>query len=158
MRLHEYFFGQDKEEEKPEEKFTENKKSEFTRDKGRDTWLDKYIEVVKSDVIAGLTRAKTLDLSKQENSAMHELLHNDNLLIGPSDKGSGIVIVNREDYISKLKREMNNSDSYQDTEGNRVDRAIKEVKKLVNRMYREGAISKDLQQYLIPRYPRAGEL
>ena len=106
MRLREYFFGWDKEEEKPEEKFTEKKKSEFTRDKGRDTWLDKCIEMVKSDVIAGLTRAKTLDPSKQENSTMHELLHNDNILIRPADKGLGIVIVNREDNTSKLKREI----------------------------------------------------
>ena len=158
MRLREYFFGQDKKEEKPEEKFIEKKKSEFTPEKGRDTWLDTYIEVVKSDVIAGLTKAKTLNLSKQENTAMHELLHNDKIVIRPADKGSGIVIVNREDYISKLREEMKNSDSYQETEGNRADKAVKDVKKLVNRMYREGAISKDMQQYLIPRYPRAGEL
>ena len=158
MRLREYFFGQDKKEKKPEEKFTEKKKSEFTPEKGRDTWLDTYIEVVKSDVIAGLTKAKKLNLSKQENTAMHELLHNDKIIIRPADKGSGIVIVNREDYISKLREEMKNSDSYQETEGNRADKAVKYVKKLVNRMYREGAISKDMQQYLIPRYPRAGEL
>ena len=113
--------------------------------------------MVKSDVIAGLTKAKTLNLSKQENTAMHELLHNDKIVIRSADKGSGIVIVNKEDYISKLREEMKNSDSFQET-GNRADKAVKDVKKLVNRMYREGAISKDMQQYLIPRYPRAGEL
>ena len=112
-----------------------------------------YIEVVKSYVIAGLTKAKTLNLSKQENTAMHELLHNDKIVIRPADKGSGIVIVNRSDYISKLREEMKNSDSYQETEGNRADKAVKDVKKLVNRMYREGAISKDMQQYLIQDTP-----
>ena len=158
MRLREFFFGQERKEEKPEEKFTEKKKSDFTPEKGRDTWLDMYTEVVKSDIIAGLKRAKTLNLSKQENTAMHELLHNDKIVIRPADKGSGIVIVNKEDYTSKLQEEMTNSDSYQETERNRADSALKEVKKLVNRMYKQGAISKDMQEYLIPRYPRAGEL
>ena len=37
---------------------------------------------------------------------MHELLHNDKSVIRPADKGSGIVIVNREDYISKLQEEI----------------------------------------------------
>ena len=84
---------------------------------------------------------------------MHELLHNGETVILPADKDLGIVIVNREDYIRKLREEMKNSVSYQETEGNRADSAVKDVKKLVNRMYRDGAISKDMQQYLIPRYP-----
>ena len=158
MRLRGYFYGRDRKEEDPEEKFKEKKKSEFTPDKGRDVWLDTYIEVVKSDIIAGLVRTKTLNLTKQENDALHELLHNDKIVIRQADKGSGIVIVNREDYINKLTEEMDKSDACAETEGNQAERAFKEVKKLANKMYRDGAISKDMQQYLIPRYPRAGEL
>ena len=108
MRLCEYFFGRDRRNQR--RNLHRRRKVTLHR-----TWLDTYIDVVKSDVIAGLKRAKTLNLSKQENSAMHELLHNDSIVIRPADKGLGIVIVNREDYISKLNREINNSD----TEGNR---------------------------------------
>ena len=113
---------------------------------------------MKSDIIAGLVWTKTLNLTQQENDALHELLHNDKIVIRPADKGWGIVIVNREDYINKLTEEMDKSDSCAETEGNQAERAFKEVKKLANKMYRDGAISKDMQQYLILRYPRAGEL
>lgn len=64
MRLREYFFWQDRKEKTPEEKLTEKKESEFKPEKGRDAWLDLYIEVVKSDIIRELTRAKTLNLTK----------------------------------------------------------------------------------------------
>ena len=39
-----------------------------------------------------------------------------------------------------------------------VQECHKEVKKLVNAMYRDGAISKDLHAYLIPRYLYPGKL
>ena len=158
MRLREYFYDRDRKEEDSEEKFKEKKKGEFTPGRCRDVWLDTYIEVVKSDIIAGLVRTKALNLRKQENNALHELLHYDKFVIRPADKGLGIGIVNREDYINKLTEEMDKSDSYAETQGNQTERAFKEVKQLANKMFRDCAISKDMQQYLIPRYPRAGEL
>ena len=85
-------------------------------------------------------------------------MHNDKIVIRPADTGSGIVIVSREDYINKLTEELDKSDSYAETEGNQAERAFKEVNKLANKMYRDGAISKDMQQYLIPSYPQIGEL
>ena len=39
---------------------------------------------------------------------------------------------------------MDKSDSYAETERNQAEKAFKEVKKLANNMYRDGAISKDM--------------
>ena len=54
--------------------------------------------------------------------------------------------------------EMTDSGSYEEIPGNLTETATKTVRKLVNRMYKEGVINKDLQKYLIPKYPKNGKL
>jgi len=68
----------------------------------------------------------------------------------PADKGSGVVLVKREDYIDKLSEEMTQSDINKDVEEDAIDRST--------RMFSDGVITNDMKQYLIPRYPKAGVL
>ena len=79
-------------------------------------------------------------------------------MIRPADKGSGIVIIDRQEYVDKLCKEMEEDNSYRETEGDQTAEIHKEVKKFVNRMYRVGTISKAMKEYLIPRYPKPGRL
>ena len=79
-------------------------------------------------------------------------------MIRPADKGSGIVIVDKTEYIQRLHKEMTDSGSYEEIPGDLTETATKTVSKLVNRMYKEGVINKDLQKYLIPKYPKNGKL
>ena len=68
MRLREYFYDREKAEdeegeEDPQERFTVKKKSTFTPAKGRNLWLDIYIELVKTDIVNNLKKAKKLSQS-----------------------------------------------------------------------------------------------
>ncbi|WP_179117283.1 hypothetical protein, partial [Solemya velum gill symbiont] len=87
-----------------------------------------------------------------------ELLHNQNIIIRPADKGSGIVIVDRDEYVSSLRKEMEESESYGPTKGDMTRECHKQVKRLVNKMHRDGAISDDLKTYLVPKYVQSGKL
>jgi hypothetical protein len=164
MRLREFFHDrqsgvdENEDDQNPEEKFRIKKKSFFTPKKGRDVWLDLYIELVKNDVVGSLRKAGNLNVTKEENSAFMSLLHNKDIVIRPADKGSGIVIVNKSDYIDKLYQEMTDNKSYCQTDEDLTEASAKSVRSLVNKMHRDGAISKGLKQYLIPRYPAAGKL
>jgi hypothetical protein len=114
--------------------------------------------LVKNDIVASLTKSKSLNLSREENKAFHELLHNDKIWIRLADKGSGIVLVDKDDYINKLNTDIEQSDSYAGTDGDITYKDTKVVKKLVNKMLKDKHISKEMQQYLIPRYPRPGRI
>jgi hypothetical protein len=105
MRLREFFFEEHKQANVPDEseRFKVKRESTFTPNKERDAWLDMYIEVVKNEIVASLIKSKSLNVSREENKAFHELLHNDKIVIRPADKVSGIVLVDKEDYINKLK-------------------------------------------------------
>jgi hypothetical protein len=162
MRLREFFQDKDtqgrRNEYEDKDKFTVKRESHFTPIKGRDSWLDLYIQLVKNDVVNSLKKACKLNVTKEEKVALMSLLHNEDIIIRPCDKGSGIVVVDKADYIDKLYRELDDSASYMETDDDRTDASLKAVKKLVNRMQKDGAITKELHQYLIPRYPTAGKL
>ena len=165
MRLREYFYKADDdndddtdEEEDKKGKFKIKQKSFFTPRQGRDQWLDTYIELVKNDVINNLKKGGKLNLSQDEKNAFYSLLHNEDIVIRPADKGSGIVVVDKTEYINRLHKEMTDSKSYVEIPEDLTETATKTVKKLVNKMYKEGVINKDLQQYLTPKYPKNGKL
>jgi len=153
MRLKEYFHGKQsdlKEETKPWLK----KKSNFTPVPGRDTSLDAYIEAVKRDVMSGLKDTIESNVSAEESKAMKTLLDDNNIVIRPADKGSGIVVVDTADYVMNMEKEMNDKESYQISNGNGKEESIKIVKKVANKLYREGLICKELKDYLIPKNPQ----
>ena len=51
----------------------------------------------------GYNPANHKNLSKEEESAFHHLKKNENIIICRPDKGSGVVIMDRSDYIAKLE-------------------------------------------------------
>ena len=66
------------------------------------------------------------------------------------------MLVDKTEYIQRLQKEMTDSGSYEEIPDDLTETATKTVRKLVNRMYKEGVINKDLQKYLIPKYPKKG--
>ena len=165
MRLREYFYKIDDETESESDevedgknKFILKQKSFWTPRHGRDQWMDTYIELVKNDIVNNLKKGGKLNLNPDEKNAFYSLLHNENIVIRPADKGSGIVVVDKTEYIHRLHNEMTDNESYKEIPEDLTETATKTVKKLVNKMYKDGVINKDLQQYLIPKYPKNGKL
>jgi len=130
----------------------------FTPEKGRNAWLDLYIELVKSDIISSVRKDFSMNITREEEKAIKEILDNDSIIIRPADKGSGIVIVNSEEYEDMLLGEIKASNSYVETDEDMTKKITSQVKRLANKMYREGVISEDMRKYLIPQYARAGRL
>ena len=115
MRLKEFFY--DKEGNlndacNVQTKFQSKQKSYFTPNPGRDAHLDLYIELVKTDIIENLKKKGNFNVTKEEKAAFFELLNNPDIVIRPADKGSGIVVVDKNEYISELLTEMDRSDIY----------------------------------------------
>ena len=96
--------------------------------------LKTYLVAVKSDITDPKNRIKVSpNISKPENEALSELIklqREHKIVIKPSDKGSGIVVLNFSDYIQSCedhlisKHKENNSYYYAKTN----EAAIKEKK------------------------------
>ena len=73
---------------------------------------------------------------------------------------SGIVVnvIEKEEYIESLEKEMEQCSAYEKTDNDRTEEAHKKVKKLVNKINRDGLVSDDLKNYLTPKYVQRGKL
>ena len=95
------------------DKFKQKPKSTFTPNEGREASLDLYIELVKNDIVTNLKKCGMLNLSKDENDAFYQLLYSDSIFIRPADKGSGIVVMGKDNYMQSLQQEMEKNNSYE---------------------------------------------
>ena len=65
------------------------------------------LEHVKQMTFSDIQNSKTLpswnkNLSAEEYKSINSLFRNQDIVIKPADKGSGIVILNRDNYIKKV--------------------------------------------------------
>ena len=160
MRLREYFFDNESNNESfdTQEKITIGKSKTWTPEEGRDKWLDEYIRQVKEDVIRGLKRNFSSNITRAEEKAMKELLTDQSIVIRPADKGSGIVIMDTDKYVDQVEKEMINSTSYCEVKDDKSKQITNKIKKLINEMHKKGSISSELRQYLLPTQITSGKL
>ena len=92
------------------------------------------------------------------NDACYMLPHNKDIIISSADKGSGIVIVNRDDNIESLQKETIFNNSYQETVSYLTEGIQKRVKRVINHMNKDGIISSEFKQNLVPKSVQAGKL
>jgi hypothetical protein len=154
--LGECFYEQKSQADDPHNKY--KPKSNFTPKARRDRWLDHYIEVVTNDIINNLKQKVNINLSHNEERAMRDLLNDDSIVIRPADKGSSVVILNYDDYISTIEKELQDETTYQTEPKSLTAQVTRKVTSLVNEMHRNGYIDKDMKPYMIPHLPHAGQV
>ena len=159
MRLREFWDGIQKKPGSGEDyDDSRYKSSKWTPPKGRDPWLDLYIEEVSNSVVRGLRKKGRANLSKDEDEALISLMKDDSIIIRPADKGSSFVIMNKKDYISGLSDEVEKGECYDTTGGDITPSVLKKVDKLATRLEKNGYIGKHQRRYLIPPRPTPGKL
>jgi hypothetical protein len=73
-----------------------------------------YLEQVRDDIIKGLNKDFKMNITNNEEKALRELLYDDSIVIRSSDKSSGVVIMNRSDYETKVYDELNDNGAYKE--------------------------------------------
>ncbi|KAH3690080.1 hypothetical protein DPMN_193042 [Dreissena polymorpha] len=68
-------------------------------------------------------------MSKSEEYALEELFNDDEIVIRPADKGSGIVVMDSTDYIKKLKGAISDSGTYVEVTDDKTKSVQNNVKK-----------------------------
>jgi len=65
----------------------------------------------------------------KEQNAIKTLLNDATVVIRPADKGSGVMVVDTNTYITEMEKEMEMCDSYEITDGSGQCNAEKAVKR-----------------------------
>ena len=67
------------------------------------------------------------NLTKEEYKAIKSLKNNKNIIIKPADKGSAVVILDRNAYIKEGQRQLNDTKFYEKTTSNYTGEVINRI-------------------------------
>jgi hypothetical protein len=132
------------------------KQSTFTPPPGKDPFLDAFITAVDSDIMHGITRKTYRNISADENKALHDLKNNRNIIIKEADKGSAVVIQDREQYIQECSRQLNDTKYYTKLESDPTPSFTKDVDKALKKAVTVGLIDNDMKNALRPKNTKPG--
>ena len=93
-----------------------------------------------------------------EEVALQDLLSDSSIVIRPCDKGSGICILDSEDYIEKIECELKDSSTYKQTDHDLTEEITRKVEKLVNKLRRKNYITDEIKRYMLPKNVRPGQV
>ena len=91
-----------------------------------------------------------MNLNKEEREALDGLIKDRNVVIVPADKGSCLVVLNREDYDQKCKSLLDDTKTYKPLGYNPTNGFRKKVCTFINTIYTKGTIKIDLKRKLDP--------
>ena len=81
-----------------------------------------------------------MNLTNQEEKVLQDILKDDSIITRPADEGSGIVIVDSDQYFKYLTTEVENNDTYLQTKEDKTKTNMKKLKSLLQRMFTEGQL------------------
>ena len=86
--------------------------------KGRDDSLETYIKTVRRCILNGNTNIRKArdNLTPEERKALKDLQKRDDIIIKEADKGSAVVVMNKEDYLAETGRQLGDTSFYQKLE------------------------------------------
>jgi len=132
------------------------RQSTFTPNPGQDPFLDAYITAVRADVINGIKAKTYRNVSKEEHKALHDIKNNRNIVIKEADKGSSVVIQDREQYITECNRQLGNTKYYKKLDVDPTSKFEKQMNKALEKAVQAELIDDSMRYALSPKRPTPG--
>ena len=93
------------------------------------------------------------NITQEETLALHQLQKNDRIIIKPADKGSVIVIQDRDQYIREATRQLDMPQYYTKLDSPIYETTAQEIDQILDKITRLGYISGTQKKYLQGRRP-----
>ena len=104
--------------------------------------LETFVSSVESDIASHKPPKPRHDnLTKEERNALHSLQRRSDIVIKPADKGSAVVVMDRDHYVSEAERQLNDSTYYELLDHDPTDEFAKKVLEAVEEMFDDGYIT-----------------
>lgn len=113
-----------------------------------DSLTEKYLSDLPSKLEKVPTRPWVPNITKAEWHALRNLSKNTDIVIKKADKGSCLVVQNKEDYVAEGVRHLSNKDIYSKIEGDPTPNLVKSINLYVSILHRKGYVSHDMRDYL----------
>ena len=127
-----------------------------------------FASSVRSDLLGSDFKKVHPNLTADERDALAELIAHQKsgaIVIQPADKGSGICILDRQDYIDEVQRQLNDTLAVDDGEQTNyykkvgqetIKQQFDEVKRALDEGVKKKYFTKDFAKQLLPPKPKPG--
>ena len=112
--------------------------------------LEDYIYALKIEATKLKPRKTRNNLSQRQRIALRKLKKRNDIIIKKADKGSTVVIQDRQEYIDTGLEHLSDKNTYSELEEDQTKQVAEEVTQTVRAMYQEGHIDKPTAEYLLP--------
>ena len=127
LRLKEYF-----EDDAESDDSLVSNPSTFVPPTGRDKHLDTFIDYINNIPVGQNNRQMIRSsLNKEERIALKRLRSRSDIIIKEADKGSGVVVMNKDFYKSNIESMLSDESSYKETNENPDKKTLSKLKHLV---------------------------
>ena len=109
--------------------------------------LEDYIHALKVEATKLKPRKTKYNLSQHQRIALRK---RKDIIIKKGDKGSTVVIQDRQEYIEMGLEHLSDRDTYNELEEDQTKQVANEVTQAIRAMYQEGHIDKPTAEYLLP--------
>ena len=96
------------------------------------------------------------NLTPRERQSLKKLRQRTDIVIKPADKGSGTVMMNRQNYLDECYRQLNDPSFYKRVNEDPTEDINKRVRFYLKRLLANNIIDKQTHRYLTPENSKAG--
>ena len=124
--------------------------------KNKDVAIEMYLSKLEEEILNINTKIKHHNVTKEERNAIESLRNDTSIIIKEADKGSGIVIWDREDYLKEAESQLGDRNVYEKLKGDSVSPLIKVIKSALSKIQKRGDISNETLDYFLTKDPKLG--
>ena len=130
------------------------KKSKFNPKE--DAGIEMYLSRLEEEILALDDKMCYSNLTKEERNALYKLRDDPSIIIKEADKGSAVVVWDREDYLKEASNQLNEKDVYQEIKGDAEGPLVKVIKNVLRKVRNRGDISDETLDYFLVNNPKLG--
>ena len=149
VRLKEYFYtDQDDVEGEFSSLSAFRKKSNWSPVRNRELAIEAYVEALERDILAhDFGTPYQRNLTREEQQALQDLRTYDDIIIKQADKGSAVVVMDKEAYLQEAMRQLTDKEIYQPLPKDPTSAMIKKVNQSILEAHRKGNIDDVTKDY-----------
>jgi len=102
-----------------------------------------YLSRLEEEILAVDTKLSYSNLTREERKALKSLKDDTSIVIKEADKGSAVVVWDREDYLQEAQRQLGDDNTYEEIFGECISPLIKTVKGTLSKIHSRGDICKE---------------
>ena len=128
-------------------------KSSFSP-RNKDVAIEIYISSLEEKLMKiEIPTDKYNNLTRKERQALYDLKNDKNIVIKGADKGSVVVVWDREDYIKEAEKQLGDSDVYEEVPDD-PEPLISTIHKTIEKIRKRGDLKKETIKYFEVKNPK----